>query len=173
MASSLEELLAEEGFIGRKSVTRSRSSIRSEALSKTDSPFSNRVKTERTRSDISRYNLRDELSRSDSITGRRPRDYLVRREKLNGELKKENKKRLEGGGSSDRQDDRWLNINSSEDFQGNEIVEIGVEENERAKDVFANEGHSLGRRERDKRNDNGSTKHLLGRKAIVITIETV
>ncbi|XVF04603.1 hypothetical protein REPUB_Repub05bG0098500 [Reevesia pubescens] len=158
MASSLEELLAEEGFRGRLSVTRSRSSI-SEALTKTDSPFSNRVKYERRRSDVSRYNL----SRSDSTTGRRPRDYLVRREKLSGELK-ENKERLEGRGSSDRQEDKWLNINSSEDFQGNEIVEIGVEENKRVKDVFANEGrHSLGRR--DKRNDYGSTKHLLGRRS--------
>ncbi|XVF69739.1 hypothetical protein PTKIN_Ptkin11bG0106000 [Pterospermum kingtungense] len=152
MASSLEELLAEEGFRGRKSITRSRSSIRSESLSKTDSPLTSRVKTERTRSDISRYNLGGELSRSGSTTGRRPRDYLVRREKLNGELKEE---RIEGIGSSDRQDDRWLNINSSEEFQGNEKL----------KDVFTNEGHSSGRRERDKRNDNGSTIHLLARRS--------
>ncbi|EOY32442.1 hypothetical protein QUC31_019409 [Theobroma cacao] len=163
MASSLEELLAEEGFGGRRSVTRSRSSIRSEAVSKTDSPFSNRVKTERTRSDISRYNLRGELSRSDSTTGRRPRDYLVRREKLNGELKKENKERLEGRGSSDRQEDRWLNINSSEEFQENEIVEVGVEENGRVNDVFLNEVQSLGRR--DKRHNNGFNKPLLGRRS--------
>ncbi|XP_021279098.1 putative E3 ubiquitin-protein ligase LIN-2 [Herrania umbratica] len=163
MASSLEELLAEEGFRGRRSVTRPRSSIRSEAVSKTDSPISNRVKTERTRSDTSRYNLRGELSRSDSTTGTRPRDYLVRREKLKGELKKENKERLEGIGSSDRHEDRWLNINSSEEFQGNEIVEVGVEDNERVKDAFSNEVHSLGRR--DKRHNNGFNKPLLGRRS--------
>ncbi|XVE78804.1 hypothetical protein DITRI_Ditri14bG0007400 [Diplodiscus trichospermus] len=142
MASSLEELLAEEGFRGRKSVSRSRYSIRSEALSKTDSPRSNRVKTERTRSDISRYDLGGELSRSDSVRGMRPRDFLVRREKGN-------KERLYG----------------REDFQGNEIVEIGLEESKRVKDAFANGRHSLGRRERDKRNDNGSGKHLLGRRS--------
>ncbi|XP_022732098.1 putative E3 ubiquitin-protein ligase LIN-1 isoform X2 [Durio zibethinus] len=164
MESSLEELLAEEGFRGRKSGARSRSSLRSEALSKTDSPFSNRVKTERRRSDVSWNNLRGELSRSDSTIGRRPRDLLVGREKINGELKKENKERLEGRGSIDRQEDNWLNINSSEDSQRNEIVEIGVEENERVKDVFANEGrHSLGRR--GKRNDIASSKHLLGRRS--------
>ncbi|XP_052488925.1 putative E3 ubiquitin-protein ligase LIN-1 isoform X3 [Gossypium raimondii] len=141
MASSLEELLAEEGFRGRKSVTKSRSSNRLESSSKTDSPFSYRVKTERTRSDASRYSLKGELSTSDSTTHRRPRDYLVRREKLNAELKKENKGRLEG-----------------RDF---EIVE---EETERVKDVFAKVGrHSLGRR--DKRNDNASTKHLLSRRS--------
>ncbi|PPD89145.1 hypothetical protein GOBAR_DD13918 [Gossypium barbadense] len=141
MASSLEELLAEEGFRGRKSVTKSRSSNRLESSSKTDSPFSYRVKTERTRSDESRYSLKGELSTSDSTTHRRPRDYLVRREKLNAELKKENKGRLEG-----------------RDF---EIVE---EETERVKDVFAKVGrHSLGRR--DKRNDNASTKHLLSRRS--------
>ncbi|KAL1165259.1 hypothetical protein V6Z11_A06G119900 [Gossypium hirsutum] len=141
MASSLEELLAEEGFRGRKSVTKSRSSNRLESSSKTDSPFSYQVKTERTRSDASWYSLKGELSTSDSTTYRRPRDYLVRREKLNAELKKENKGRLEG-----------------RDF---EIVE---EETERVKDVFAKVGqHSLGRR--DKRNDNASTKQLLGRRS--------
>lgn len=158
MASSLEELLAEEGFRGRKSITMSRSSIKSESLSKTDSPLTNRVKTARTRSDISGYNFGGELSRSDSTTGRRPRDYLVRREKVNGELTKENK----GRGSSDRKDDRWLNINSSEEFQGNEI---GVEESEKLKDVFTNEGHSSGRRGRDKMINNVSTRHLLGRRS--------
>ncbi|XP_039043433.1 putative E3 ubiquitin-protein ligase LIN-2 [Hibiscus syriacus] len=155
MASSLEELLAEEGFRGRTSVTRLRSSVRLEALSKLDSPFSNRVRTERTRSDVSRYSSKGELSSSDSTTLRRPRDYLVRRENLYAEMKNGNKNRLEGGGSSDRRED---------DFRGNEIVEIGVEETERVKDVFANVGrHSLGRR--DKRNDDASTKYLLGRRS--------
>ncbi|XP_038999025.1 uncharacterized protein LOC120124399 [Hibiscus syriacus] len=119
MASSLEELLAEEGFRGRTSVTRSRSSVRLEASSKSDSPFSNRVKTERTRSNVSR---------------------------LEG---------LERGGSSDRREGV---------FRGNEVVEIGFEETERANDAFAIVGrHSLGRR--DKRNDNASTKYLLGRRS--------
>ncbi|KAK8695390.1 hypothetical protein V6N13_000554 [Hibiscus sabdariffa] len=146
MASSLEELLAEEGFRGR---TRSRSSVRLEASSKSDSPFSNRVKTERTRSDASRYSSKGEFSGSDSSTHRRPRDYLVRREKLYAEMRNGNKDRV------DRQE---------EDFQGSEIVEIGVEETERVKDVFAHVGrHSLGRR--DTRNDNASTKRLLGRRS--------
>ncbi|GMI97475.1 hypothetical protein HRI_003416800 [Hibiscus trionum] len=152
MASSLEELLAEEGFKGRTSVTRSRSSFRLEASSKPDSPFSNRVKTERMRSDVSRYSSKGESSRSDSTTHRRPRDYLVRREKLYAERRNGSRDRLEGGGSSDWQE---------EDFRGNEIVEIGAEETERVKDVFAHVGrHSVGRR--DSRNNNASTKHLLG-----------
>ncbi|KAE8735498.1 peroxidase 59-like [Hibiscus syriacus] len=120
MASSLEELLAEEGFRGRTSVTRSILSVRLEASSKSDSAFSNRAKTERTRSDVSRYSSKGELSSSDSTTHRRPRDYL--------------------------------------------IIEVGVEETERVKDVFANVGqHSLERR--DKRKDNASTKYLLGRRS--------
>ncbi|GMJ07120.1 hypothetical protein HRI_004381200 [Hibiscus trionum] len=154
MASSLEELLAEEGFTGRTSVPRSRSSFSLEASSKPDSPFSNRVKTGRRRSDVSRYSLKGESSRRDSTTTthRRPRDYLVRREKLYAEMKNENRDRLEGGGSSDRQE---------EDFRGKEIVEIGAGETERVKDVFANAGrHGLGRQ--DTMIDNASTKYLPG-----------
>ncbi|KAK8601937.1 hypothetical protein V6N12_051759 [Hibiscus sabdariffa] len=155
MASSLEELLAEEGFTGRTSVSRPRSSVSLEASSKPDSPFSNRVKTEIRRSDVSRYSLKGELSRRDSTTHRRPRDYFVRRDKLYAEMKNENRDRLEGGGTSDRQE---------EDFRGKEIVEIGVEETERVEDVFANvERHSLGRR--DTRNYNASTKYLLDRRS--------
>ncbi|KAK8683160.1 hypothetical protein V6N13_039227 [Hibiscus sabdariffa] len=156
MASSLEELLAEEGFTGRTSVSKPRSSVSLEASSKLDSPFSNRVKTERRRSDVSQYSFKGELSRRDgTIIHRRPRDYFVRRDKLYAEMKNENRDRLEGGGSSDRQE---------EDFRGKEIVEIGVEETERVEDVFANvERHSLGRR--GTRNGNASTKYLLGRRS--------
>ncbi|KAL4295424.1 hypothetical protein GQ457_12G025720 [Hibiscus cannabinus] len=156
MASSLEELLAEEGFTGRTSVSKPRSSVSLEASSKPDSPFSNRVKTERRRSDVSQYSFKGELSRRDgTIIHRRPRDYFVRRDKLYAEMKNENRDRLEGGGSSDRQE---------EDFRGKEIIEIGVEETERVEDVFANvERHSLGRR--GTRNGNASTEYLLGRRS--------
>ncbi|OMO69099.1 hypothetical protein CCACVL1_19655 [Corchorus capsularis] len=106
--ASLEELLAEEGFRGRRSFSKARPSFRSEAVSKRDSPFSNKVKTERARSDMSRYSLR-------------------------------------------------------EDFKGNEIVEVGVEENMRLKDSYSNEVNSLGRR--GKKNDNGTSKHQLGRRS--------
>ncbi|OMP03435.1 hypothetical protein COLO4_10424 [Corchorus olitorius] len=167
--ASLEELLAEEGFRGRRSFSKARPSFRSEAVSKRDSPFSNKVKTERARSDMSRYSLRGELSTSDhsnnSAAVRRPRDYLVRREKISGELiKTENRDRHERRSSTDdRQDNRWLNASSSEDFQGNEIVEVGVEENMRVKNAYSNEVNSLGRR--GKKNDNGSSKHQVGRRS--------
>ncbi|KAK9273442.1 hypothetical protein L1049_018252 [Liquidambar formosana] len=91
MASSLEELLEEEGFRGSRSMMRPRSSLRLESLSMPLYPLRDqrksstsgvRTRTERTRSNVSRYNLSGELPTSDRVRGRRPRDNLVRKGKI-------------------------------------------------------------------------------------------
>ncbi|KAL5766788.1 hypothetical protein ACOSP7_017405 [Xanthoceras sorbifolium] len=138
MASSLEELLAEEGFKGRSTRTSSRSSFREENLAMPASHFrdqsrrasfsSNRSRTERARSDVSEYALRAELTRTGSFAGRRPRDNLIRREKVDGGSMKERRGRLAGRGAYGEQD-----------FQGNEIVEVGVGGSERIENVYSDE----------------------------------
>ncbi|KAF2286225.1 hypothetical protein GH714_011906 [Hevea brasiliensis] len=152
MASSLEDLLVEEGFRGRRSGMTSRASFRAEAVikslhpsrdkSKTDSPSGlsgRRIKTERTRSDVSRYILRGELPRSDSSLSRRPRDNLVSREKIDGKSKIETWERPVHRVSNDVQNNKTLN---SEGIDGCEITEIGVEEDERVKDIYSDRAYS-------------------------------
>ncbi|KAI9196691.1 hypothetical protein LWI28_026132 [Acer negundo] len=130
MASSLEELLAEEGFKGRSSRTSLRSSFKEEILSMPLSHFndqsrrasfsSNKSRTERARSNVSEYDLRGELPRIGSIDGRRPRDNLIRREMVDGGSMKEHRGRLAGRGS-------------------NAIVEVGVGESERIENIYSDE----------------------------------
>ncbi|KAJ0083723.1 hypothetical protein Patl1_29893 [Pistacia atlantica] len=113
--ASLEELLAEDGFRGRRSVASSRPSLSMPRYpfrdqNRTASPL-NRIKTERVRSDVSRHALRGGLPRSDS--SRQPRDSLTRKERVDKRPMKEHKEKL------------------AEDFRGSEIVEEGVEENKR------------------------------------------
>ncbi|KAK1586954.1 hypothetical protein Q3G72_007973 [Acer saccharum] len=130
MASSLEELLAEEGFKGRSSRTSLRSSFKEEILSMPLSHFndqsrrasysSNKSRTDRARSNVSEYDLRGELPRIGSIDGRRPRDNLIRREMVDGGSIKEHRRRLAGRGS-------------------NEIVEVGVGESERIENIYSDE----------------------------------
>ncbi|KAJ9183105.1 hypothetical protein P3X46_007012 [Hevea brasiliensis] len=152
MASSLEDLLVEEGFRGRRSGMTSRASFRAEAVikslhpsrdkSKTYSPSGlsgRRIKTERTRSDVSRYVLRGELPRSDSSLSRRPRDNLVSREKIDGKSKIETWERPVHRVSNDVQNNKTLN---SEDSDGCEITEIGVEEDERVKDIYSDRAYN-------------------------------
>ncbi|XP_044507006.1 putative E3 ubiquitin-protein ligase LIN isoform X2 [Mangifera indica] len=166
--ASLEELLAEDGFRGRRSVASARPlsmpryPFRDPKI--TDSP-SNRIKTDRARSDVSQHALRGGLPRSDSITGRKPRDSLIRKERVDRRSVKEHKERLD------------------EDFQGSEIVEEGLEESERVMDIYYTEvkrrsergkKYSKGNVEKerpkdssekdvevDKRHDNNSKRHLL------------
>ncbi|GMP91984.1 hypothetical protein CsSME_00042416 [Camellia sinensis var. sinensis] len=150
MAMSLEELLAEEGFTGRRSKMSARTSFRSEAASmphysnryQDKSSSSSRVKkTERAKSDLPRYGLRDELPTSDRLKGRRPRDNLITREKSDKGLKKETREKFERVSN----DFNRISFDSSKDFQGSEIVEIGVEDGKGYKDTFSNEMYSPGR----------------------------
>ncbi|KAK9273543.1 hypothetical protein L1049_018353 [Liquidambar formosana] len=194
MASSLEELLEEEGFRGSRSMMRPRSSLRLESLSMPLYPLRDqrksstsgvRIKTERTRSDVSRYNLTGELPTSDRVRCRRPRDNLVRREKLDERPKIENREIFEGRGSNNMMEGKRVNVDSMDGLPRNEIVEVGEEENQRFKDIYSNEVYSPGRgedtfssgtreKERykdrsgkdikvDKRYSHSSNKHLLGR----------
>ncbi|KAL7174625.1 hypothetical protein ACSBR2_033797 [Camellia fascicularis] len=190
MAMSLEELLAEEGFTGRRSKMSARTSFRSEAASmphysnryQDKSSSSSRVKkTERAKSDLPWYGLRDELPTSDRLKGRRPRDNLITREKSDKGLKKETREKFERVSN----DFNRICFDSSKDFQGSEIVEIGVEDCKGYKDTYSNEMYSPGRskskysggvgeRERpksrsgkdievDKGYGNKSKNHVLGR----------
>ncbi|GLT70022.1 hypothetical protein SLA2020_421260 [Shorea laevis] len=154
MSSSLEELLAEGGFRGRRSVSSSRSSLSSKTRTmpasrdqrKMDCPSVSRIGTERTRSDVSRYRLRGELPVIiDDNTGRRPRDNLVGKDKTVGDSKKENWEIFEGKGSNSVQKGRKVG-HDSEDFMQNEIVEVGLEENHEVKDVYFNEVPNLEKR---------------------------
>lgn len=140
--ASLEELLLEDGFKGRRSlVSSSRSSFREEAMSMPLYPFqdknkaaassSSRIKTERARSDLLRYALTSDSPRISNLGGRRPRDSLVRREKVDSGSMREHRERLAGRRSVDVQERRRSNFKSSEISQENEIVEVAAEESQR------------------------------------------
>ncbi|XP_044483410.1 putative E3 ubiquitin-protein ligase LIN-1 isoform X2 [Mangifera indica] len=122
---SLEELLADDGFRGRRSLASTRPSLSTSLYPFRDqnriaSP-SNRIKTEKVRSDVSRHALMGRLPRSDSHSGRKTRDSLVRRETVDKRSMKEHKQRL------------------AEDFQGSEIVEEAVEESVRVMNIHYDE----------------------------------
>lgn len=166
MASSLEDLLAEDGFRGRKSLTRSKTSFRSDAPAfphysfpeqhKKDFRARDRIRTERSRSDVSRYNMKGE-SPNDNIRGSRAIDNLVRREKIDGGSKKQVRDRLRGRDSANMREGKVID-SSPENFPANEIVEVGDGVNERYKDIYSNEVYNseIGK-------DKYSKKHILGR----------
>lgn len=166
MASSLEDLLAEDGFRARKSLTRSRTSIHSEAPGfpryscpeqrKKDFIARDRIRTERSRSDGSRYNMRVE-SPNDNIRTTRARDDFVRREKIDGWSKKQVRDGLGGRDSANTQEGK-ISDSSLENLPVNEIIEVGDEITERYKDIYSNEVYNteIGK-------DKYSKKHILGR----------
>ncbi|PON83903.1 Coatomer beta subunit [Trema orientale] len=143
MAASLEDLLAEDGFKGRKLLSRSRTSFRKESPSlpsyhdrlRTDYTSRDRLRTERSRSDVTRYGNRGESPRNDSIPSSRSRDNLVRRDKTEGGSKKE-ASRLGVRDSTTTHEELQKKLRESE------IIEVGDEENERIKDIYSNEVYS-------------------------------
>ncbi|KAL5539881.1 hypothetical protein UlMin_043580 [Ulmus minor] len=162
MASSLEDLLAEDGFKGKKSLSRSRTSFRAESPNLPTYPFPNslkkdfiakgRIRTERSNSDASRYSLRGQSPRTSNLTNSRPRDNFVRSEKIGAGPRKEG---------------------------SNEIFEVGDAENESFKDTYSNEVYgsetskdkqSNGSKEmkemRDEKLGSSSKKHMLGRRSL-------
>ena len=172
MATSLEELLAKEGFRGGRSGTRARPSFKAEAASmprypfgdqgKRDSPSgpsTRRIKTERTRSDVTRYTLRGESPGSNSSLSRRPRDDLVKREKLDSRLKAEHR----GRGSKDVKEDKTLKVETLEDVKGSEIVEVGVEENETFKDIHSDIAYYSERTERSSKGNGSKERQREGK----------
>ena len=163
MASSLEELLAEEGF-KRRSMNRSSSS--SKAVSarmsfytfrdsvKSDSTLGHRSKTDSARSDVARYSSRGESSSSDDVRDPRPRDSPVRKEKNDEKLKKETRERL----FRDIKEGKGISANLSKDMSRNEIDEVGKHNTERFRDIYSNkmyrsdvrkDKHSIGAREKE------------------------
>ncbi|XP_061981236.1 putative E3 ubiquitin-protein ligase LIN-1 [Populus nigra] len=172
MATSLEELLAKEGFRGGRSGTRARPSFKAEAASMPRYPFGDqgkrdspsgpsmrRIKTERTRSDVTRYSLRGESPGSNSSLSRRPRDDLVKREKLDSRLKAEHR----GRGSKDVKEDKTLKVETLEDVKGSEIVEVGVEENETFKDIHSDIAYYSERTERSSKGNGSKERQREGK----------
>lgn len=174
MPSSLEELLAEDGFGGRRSGSGPRASLSTKTRSmprypsreqrKTDSPATSRFRTERTKSDLSRYKPSGELPESGGDTGRRRKDDLVRKDKAGGDLKREYREGFEG--NRGRKTD-----NDFEDFLQNEIVEVGEIHNLERRDSYSRrvrEREEYKRREGkginlEMEHGNGSGKHQLQR----------
>lgn len=130
MSSSLEELLAEEGFRGRKSMTGPRISYGAKNISMPLFPSKNqsnsssssgsRTKTERTRSDVYRYSWSGPLPKCDNISGPKPRNKGSRMKKLDQDLKKAFK----------------------EGFDSEDSYDIFEEKTQRFKDIYLNETHS-------------------------------
>ncbi|XP_050371426.1 putative E3 ubiquitin-protein ligase LIN-2 isoform X2 [Argentina anserina] len=121
MASSLEDLLAKDGFKGKKLWARSRTSLRTERISQyisPDQPKRHSVSgdTARTRYAVNRNGAVDDLPTGDDIRGRRGlRDDLLKRNEVDGGSKKEFRvSRLGGLGSTSRQEARSLNSNVGE-----------------------------------------------------------
>ncbi|PQQ00338.1 putative E3 ubiquitin-protein ligase LIN-1 [Prunus yedoensis var. nudiflora] len=157
MASSLEDLLAEDGFKGRKSLTRSRTSYHSGSTirhfpnseeHRKRSMSGDRIRPEKTRSDVSRYGVRNNLPAGDDIRGRRPREDLLVRDKIEGGSKKEIRDGLGGKGPTSRGvwEARSLNSIFPQNQAANEIVEVDDEDFERYKDIYSNELYSSERR---------------------------
>ncbi|ONH99153.1 hypothetical protein PRUPE_6G014500 [Prunus persica] len=157
MASSLEDLLAEDGFKGRKSLTRSRTSYHSGSTlrhfpnseeHRKHSMSGDRIRPEKTRSDVSRYGVRNNLPTGDDIRGRRAREDLLVRDKIEGGSKKEIRDGLGGKGPTSRSvwEARSLSSIFPQNQAANEIVEVDDEDFERYKDIYSNELYSSERR---------------------------
>ena len=159
MASSLEDLLAEEGF-KRKSMHRSRSSSKADGASKSFYAFQHqvrsnsslgnghRIKTDRTRSDVAGYSSRGELSSGDVVRDRRLRDSPVKIEKKDERLKKEPRDRL----FSDLKEGRGFSANFLKDMPQKEIEEVGKQNTERFRDINSNKMY---------RSERGKGKHSI------------
>ncbi|CAL1373173.1 unnamed protein product [Linum trigynum] len=137
MASSLAELLQEDGFKGRRSGMKARASFKAEAAASSrmhgerqsmDSvPSRSRIRTERASSDVNRYNSRGGQSSGSSDAGtstRKPHggDYVASRFK------------------NDEEEGNWDRIHrrsSKPTYQ--EIVEVGKEEDDdgRIKNIYS------------------------------------
>ncbi|KAM7528857.1 hypothetical protein LguiB_032267 [Lonicera macranthoides] len=158
MAMSLEDLLAKEGFRGRRLKSTHRASFGSEPSShalrgqhKSASSSSGLKKTERTKSDVvPRYGFSGEFPPSDRVNSRR-------REKLDRKSK-DTREKLDG--------------RDSRDTPRKEIIEIGVQDDKRYIEIYSNElyspasikgTHSNETGERETYRRSNSSKHRLGR----------
>ncbi|KAF5748793.1 putative E3 ubiquitin-protein ligase LIN-1 isoform X1 [Tripterygium wilfordii] len=165
MAASLEELLAEEGFKGKRLGASRLSTSRSQTVSmplypyrdqhKKDSPSGSRIRSririDRSKSSIDQYISRGISPGSETVAGRRPRDDFVRRNKLDERPKRENRDTFQRRDSNNALEGERLDINSLEDIQGNEIIEIGVVENGRPKHMYSNQIYNSDESEKNSR----------------------
>ncbi|KAI9114917.1 hypothetical protein K1719_013930 [Acacia pycnantha] len=145
MASSLEELLANEGFKKSRRMTRSISSLQSDAVTaqpprrsfhnrqRRPSISGERILTERAKSDVSRYQIRSELLNSDAAKNVRPRDNLDKREDEG--LKNINDEKL----CSSTEVSTKVYLKSSKNMPRFEITEVREKEDNIIKDVYSNE----------------------------------
>ncbi|KAG2671351.1 hypothetical protein I3760_14G131000 [Carya illinoinensis] len=148
MSSSLEKLLAKEDFKGRRSMSRSRSSFKSDAAStlsnsfrdqrKSGSLLGHRNKTKRARSDVARHNLRRELPQHDDIRGRRSRDSLFRTVKNDEGLKQESRERL----FSYLKEGKQFTSTLSNDMPQNKIEEVGKQDDEIYPNIYSKKVYS-------------------------------
>lgn len=102
-----------------------------------DPSYGNRNKTERTRSDASRYSFRGKLSGGDSIKSPRSRDGPIIRERVDGGSRKETSQKTEH--SPDLLEDRRSVASSSDYKPGKEIVDNDLDSSDRIKDTYLNE----------------------------------
>lgn len=142
MASSLEELLAKEGFKGSRRMTRSRSSFQSDAVTvphfrdqQKRHSVGERIKTERTKSDVSQYQTKGESSHSNAAKSMRPRDNLAKREIIDEGLKNGSEEKP----PSITEVDKKFDPKSSENKPRHEITEVSEQEDNRVKDIYSTE----------------------------------
>ncbi|KAG5227581.1 E3 ubiquitin-protein ligase [Salix suchowensis] len=151
MATSLEELLAMEGFRGGRSGTRARPAFKGEPASvppypsgdrgKKDSPSGpsiSRIKTERTRSDVSQLYFETGM-------------IWLEETKIDSRLKTE----LRCRGSKDLQEDKTLNSDTVEDVKGSGIVEVGAEDG-KFKDIYSDKAYYSERKGRSSKGNGKS-----------------
>ncbi|KAL0419644.1 UNVERIFIED_CONTAM: putative E3 ubiquitin-protein ligase LIN [Sesamum radiatum] len=128
MAMSLEDLLAEEGF-KKEAKIKPRTSFASEGRGVPSYRGNHESgtllkRTDRTRSDIPLYDPKGEFSISSSFTGRKPRDNLMSRGKIDMEYEKRTSRNHERRGRRDSWDAKRFSIGPSEDLLGSEITEV-------------------------------------------------
>ncbi|XP_029128102.1 putative E3 ubiquitin-protein ligase LIN-1 isoform X2 [Cajanus cajan] len=145
MASTLEELLEEEGFKESRRMTKSRSSFHhgasSEPLYSVEGRFSvssERIRTHRTSSGASRYQITSGQIKVDSLTAKngRSRDNVFLRDKMDERLKNE----IEKNSSTDTDSaGKGVDTNSPEYMPRYEIPEVIEQESSRVKDTYSKE----------------------------------
>ncbi|KAM2691327.1 hypothetical protein EV2_005741 [Malus domestica] len=155
MASSLQDLLAEDGFRRKKLLSKSKASsfhsgsttrhLANSDPHKRHSMSGDRIRTEKTRSDVSWFAVNNDLPTGDGVAGRRP--------SVDGGSKKEVRDGLGETGATRLREARSLNRIFPRSLPRNEIVEVEGEDFERYKDIYSNELYSS-----EKRKD----KYLIG-----------
>ncbi|RZC83173.1 hypothetical protein C5167_045959 [Papaver somniferum] len=181
---SLEDLLSEEGFKSRKSKMKSRLSFGSKAVSMplyldndnnqlgssaSSNKKNNKIKTERTRSDMSRYRPRSDYTSNQESRTAKPLDYLVVKSERTKEMKGKDKEIVEIFDEMDS----YNEIQRLENEVVNERRRSDVRESDRIKDKLSHklprengkgkerERYSNGFGERQKYKDNNKSNKIL------------